>query len=71
MSEAQVQAFDSTGLIATFNVPTTGAGLWWKVLSIDGATGVITEINEIGNDPAPYPDTSVGCAAPPAAARAR
>ncbi len=63
-SQAQVQVFDSSGLIATFNVPAVGTGVWWKVLSIDGATGALTELNELGDDPAPYPDTDVGCGAP-------
>lgn len=60
-SEAQVNVYDSTGLIATFNVPTEGTGRWWNVLTIDGATGAITEINVIGDDPAPYADTDAGC----------
>jgi uncharacterized protein YfaP (DUF2135 family) len=60
-SQARVQVFDSTGLIATYDVPTTGSGVWWKVFTINGATGGITEINEIGSDPAPYPDTDAGC----------
>ena len=68
-SEAQVQVFDATGLIATFDVPTTGTGLWWHVLDIDGATGAITEVNQIvdGGDtlgrpaPGPYDDTDAGC----------
>lgn len=60
-SEARVQVFDSTGLIATFNIPTQGTGLWWYVMDIDGATGAITEINRIGDSPEPYPDTTAGC----------
>lgn len=60
-SGAQVQAFDSTGLLATFTAPATGAGDWWQVLTIDGTTGAITEINQIGDDPAPYADTNAGC----------
>lgn len=67
-SEAQVNVYDSTGLIATFNVPTTGTGRWWDVLRIDGTTGAITEINQIVDgdssgdpNPAPYPDTAMGC----------
>jgi len=61
VSEAQVQVFDSSGLIATFMVPTEGTGLWWHVLSIDGTTGEITEVNQLGDDPAPYQDTGAGC----------
>ena len=63
-SQAQVQVFNSSGLIGTFNVPTTGAGFWWRVLSIDGLTGNVTGINQLGGDPAPYPDTGSGCVGP-------
>jgi beta-lactam-binding protein with PASTA domain len=67
-SEAQVQVFDSSGLIAVFNVPTQGEGRWWDVCRIDGATGAITEVNQILPDPPePYPDTDVGCQPPPPA----
>jgi uncharacterized protein YfaP (DUF2135 family) len=61
-SGARVEVFDSSGLIATVNVPTDGTGEWWNVLTIDGATGAITEINQIGDDPRPSLDTGVGCA---------
>jgi hypothetical protein len=62
-SQAQVQVFDPSGLLTTFNVPTDGAGRWWNVLTIDGATGAITEINELSDaDPSPYLDTDAGCA---------
>jgi uncharacterized protein YfaP (DUF2135 family) len=60
-SQARVEVFDERGLLKTFSVPTTGTGLWWRVLTIDGATGNITEINAIGNDPSPYADTAAGC----------
>ena len=60
-SEAQVQVFDSTGLLATFSPPAAGEGRWWHVLSFDGSTGAITEVGTIGADPAPYPDTAQGC----------
>lgn len=46
-SQAQVQVFDSAGLIATFNIPIEGEGLWWHVLDINGDTGAITEVNQI------------------------
>ena len=62
LAGARVEVFDSTGLIATFTAPTEGTGEWWHVLTIDGATGLITEINQIGGDPAPYPRTAMGCA---------
>jgi uncharacterized protein YfaP (DUF2135 family) len=60
-SGAQVQVFDASGLVVTFDVPAQGTGEWWNVLSINGATSSITEINQIGNDQAPYPDTGEGC----------
>jgi uncharacterized protein YfaP (DUF2135 family) len=62
-SGAQVQVFDSSGLVATIEVPTLGSGRFWKVLTIDGATGAISIVNELGNNPEPYPDTAAGCAA--------
>jgi hypothetical protein len=63
-SGAQVQVFDSTGLLTTLNVPVTGEGRWWNVLTIDGATGAISEVNTITGDAAPYGDTTLGCDAP-------
>jgi hypothetical protein len=60
-SQARVQVFDASGLVATFNVPTEGAGLWWSVFTLDGVSGQITEINTLGDDPAPYGDTDMGC----------
>lgn len=62
-SEAQVQIFDSSGLIATFNVPTTGTGSWWNVFMINATTREITEAGTIGDAPTPYTDTQDGCAA--------
>lgn len=60
-SNATVEVYDSTGLITTLRIPTTGTGGWWNVLQINGETGQITEINTIGDDPAPYADTASGC----------
>ncbi|MCH8229456.1 MAG: RsmE family RNA methyltransferase, partial [Chloroflexi bacterium] len=57
-SEAQVQVFDSTGLIANFGVPQDGQGDWWIVLEVESSTGRITEINSLGDEPAPYAGTS-------------
>lgn len=65
-SGAQVQVYDATGLIASFNVPAQGEGRFWNVLSIDGANGAITEINQLTDSVEPYPDTAMGCEAPPA-----
>jgi hypothetical protein len=62
-SGAQVQLFDSSGLLTTITVPTVGFGGWWNVFSIDGNT--ITEVNALTEDPSPYPDSIEGC--PPAA----
>ena len=55
-----MQVFDSTGLIANFGVPQDGQGLWWTVLEVDTSTGRIT-INTLGDELAPYVDTSEGC----------
>ena len=60
-SGAQVDVYDSTGLIATITPPPGTAGVWWKVLEIDGDTGALDEINSIGGDPSPYGDTASGC----------
>ena len=46
-SGAQVEVSDSTGLVATIDVPTAGTGEVWKVLEIDGGTGSMTVFNEI------------------------
>ena len=59
-SAAQVQVYDAQGLRASYAVPATGSGRWWKVLSLDGATGGITEINELTDvNPEPYPESNV------------
>jgi hypothetical protein len=63
-SAAKVQVFDSRGLLAAFDVPTTGAGRWWNVLKVNGTTGAITEVNQLVGDPSPYSDTTTGCAVP-------
>ncbi len=54
-SGAQVKVYDSSGLIATYNVPTSGSGDWWYLFDLDGNTGAITLHNIIQNaSPAPY-----------------
>jgi hypothetical protein len=59
----QVQMFDTSGLVATFDVLVDAAGLWWHVLDIDGETGNLIEVNTVGDDPAPYQDSDMGCSA--------
>lgn len=62
-SAAQVRLYDAGGdLLNTYNVPNTGTEEWWELLQIDGDTGQVTPINTLGGDPAPYADTSSGCA---------
>lgn len=63
-SQGIVQVFDSTGLIATINIPTEGTGRFWKVLTVDSVTGAIDEINQIVDTAEPYPDSTAGCAPP-------
>lgn len=60
-SQAQVQVFDSTGLKTTVNIPATGEGRTWRVLTFDGSTGSVTVINEVGDFDPPYIETTSGC----------
>lgn len=61
-SEARVEVFDASGLVATFTVPAEGTGAWWHVMNIDGTTGAITEVNQIvETEPSPYGSTTSGC----------
>lgn len=53
-SQAKVELYNSSGLIHTFTVPTQGTGRYWEVFRLDGATGQVTEINQIVDNPAPY-----------------
>jgi uncharacterized protein YfaP (DUF2135 family)/plastocyanin len=54
-SGARVQIYDSAGLVREFTVPTTGAGGWWYVCNLDGATGAITPKNYLTDlVPGPY-----------------
>jgi uncharacterized protein YfaP (DUF2135 family) len=62
-SGAQVSIYDARGLLATFT-PNPGTGSWWHVFSMDGATGSITEINQMLDSYEPYPDTDLGCNPP-------
>lgn len=45
-SNAKVQVYGRSGLIKTYNVPTSGSGLYWYVFDID-ANGRIVDKNEI------------------------
>ncbi len=49
-SNAVVQVYTNEGLVSSVNVPTTGSGAYWNVLTIDGATGNISVINEISDN---------------------
>lgn len=52
-SNASVQVYTAQGLVRTIQVPTTGSGEYWNVLSIDGATKSLTVVNQIvGSAPA-------------------
>ena len=46
-SNCVVQIYNQTGLIQTMQVPTSGAGLYWYVCDINGATGQLTYKNII------------------------
>ena len=46
-SGGRVALYDATGLVNSWNIPTSGTGRWWNVFNIDGDTGAITSINTI------------------------
>lgn len=46
-AKAQVQIYTSDGLLQSVAIPTSGAGLFWYVCDIDGATGAVTVRNQI------------------------
>ncbi len=54
LSSAVVKVYNESGLVKTYNIPTSGTGLWWHVFDIDGLTISITDVNIIGDSPAPY-----------------
>jgi hypothetical protein len=62
-SGAQVSIYDARGLLTTIT-PNPGIGRWWHVFSMDGATGSITEVNQMLDSYEPYPDTDIGCNPP-------
>ena len=56
-SNASVQVYTAQGLVRTIQIPTTGSGEYWNVLTIDGATKSLTIINQIiGSAPASLHD---------------
>lgn len=48
-SHAVVRVYNSSGLLKTYTVPATGAGLYWNVFTLNGST--ITDVNAIGTVP--------------------
>jgi len=50
-SGAHVDVYDSTGLIASFDVPPSSDdfAIWWHVFDMDGATGQITPVNTVNS----------------------
>jgi hypothetical protein len=56
-SQARVTVYYGTDRLATYNVPTSSSGTWWKVFKIkNGSSGpTLTEVNTVGSkSPAPY-----------------
>jgi PKD repeat protein len=52
VSNAVVQIYNDLGLLYTFNIPTSGSGLYWDVFKLNGSTGAVTSINQIvANEP--------------------
>lgn len=51
-SNAVVQIYTTDGLVKTYNVPTSGSGIYWHVCDIDGDTKTITDVNQL-RDTAP------------------
>lgn len=50
-SGGRVQVYGASGLVAQYNVPTSGNGRWWYVFDLNGNTGQITPRNVIQNNP--------------------
>lgn len=46
-SGGRVQVYGQSGLVAQFDVPTSGSGRWWYVFDLNGGTGQITPRNII------------------------
>lgn len=51
-SRATVQVFGSTGLSGSFTAP-AGAGTYWSVFTMDGQSGAITTVNQLGTSAPP------------------
>jgi hypothetical protein len=68
VSGATVEVYDDSGLIETYDLPSTAAGdSWWRPFDITFASGgyTLTEVQTVGiTDPAPYSDTESGCVPP-------
>lgn len=56
VSEAVLQIYDSTGLLQTLKVPSSGNGLYWYVGDLDGNTATFTLKNQLLQQP-PSPVT--------------
>ncbi|MFZ2360857.1 MAG: carboxypeptidase regulatory-like domain-containing protein [Anaerolineae bacterium] len=50
-SGGRVQVYGPSGLVATYNVPTSGSGRWWYVFDFNGGTGALTPRNIIQSNP--------------------
>ena len=48
-SGAVVRVYRGDQEIGTYTVPTTGAGVWWNVFTLDGVTGTITPVNTLSD----------------------
>lgn len=48
-SNAVVQVYTSDGLVKTYNVPSSGDGLYWHVFNVEGISKTITDVNQIVN----------------------
>lgn len=56
-SGAAVQVYRGATRLASYNIPATGVGRWWKVFSLDGGTFKVTGQNVITDiNPRPYAD---------------
>ncbi len=51
-AETTVRVYGSSGLLGEFAAP-SGSGNWWRVFTINGATGAITTINTNGTSGSP------------------